>query len=285
MPKAERVEFSNRSAPLVKYVRERFLEEYIKHPNQFDARDVEKIKNDDWFVKRFVLARNRNKKKALTMMIESMKWRKAENFYDLKPSAFPEGMFRLGVLFPYENDKEGNSTIYIRIKFFTRIPELTEISKQYFCYILFQALERVEDGKDVTAIIDFKDAGPKNCDFGFVLFIFSKLTKYFPFLKGNFIVVDLTAIFYALWIVLKNMLPSSYSRKFKFVNRETIGEYVETENLPDFLGGTCRRPHRGDEMVPEGCLNNFDFLFQNGLSPKRIDEILNLFQPMFDCDD
>lgn len=102
---------TNNSAHLVTAAREKFLELLDKDDRDFFyPEDIQKIATDDWFVKRFLLARNKSVDNAATMMVDALKWRRSEDIRNLKPHYFPDDMFRVSAMFLYAPDKEGNLT-------------------------------------------------------------------------------------------------------------------------------------------------------------------------------
>ena len=105
------IKVTNRSAHLVKELRDKFMEEYNKEKDLYHETDIRKVLTDDWYVKRFLLARNRDVNESCQMMMEALKWKKSEGIHDLDGSYFPAEQFKLSSLFVYAPDKEGNITI------------------------------------------------------------------------------------------------------------------------------------------------------------------------------
>lgn len=86
---------SNRSAEDVQIIREKVLEEIAITPNEYHEDDIERVRTDDWFVKKFYITRNRNIKPAATSLISSLKWRKSQKVHELKESDLPDVYHRL----------------------------------------------------------------------------------------------------------------------------------------------------------------------------------------------
>jgi len=83
-----------------------------------------------------------------------------------------------------------------------------------------------------------------------LLFIVSSLKNYFPKGLSYFLVHGLPWILKPFWHIAKTWIPDEYRQLIKFSDPGTIREYVAEENLPDFMGGTCKRTYR---QPPDNC--------------------------------
>lgn len=83
-----------------------------------------------------------------------------------------------------------------------------------------------------------------------VFFLASTLVNYFPKGLSYLLLHDLPWILKPFWHIAKAWIPEDYKQLIKFSNSRTIFEYIDKENLPDFMGGTCKRDYRA---VPENC--------------------------------
>ncbi|RWS22667.1 Motile sperm domain-containing protein 2-like protein [Leptotrombidium deliense] len=283
----QQVVYTNRSAHLVKNVREMFMEEYERDKNQFFDEDVEKIMNDDWFVKRFLIARGRNVKNTSKMLIAAMRWRKNEDVRNTTMNMFPAAFHQIGGLFRYRDDKEGNAVIYFRIKYLFRIPEVSNALKKYGAFIMYKLDEDVHNStaKGFTGVIDFAGTGMKNCELGMLRYCITILTQYMPAGVNHILVANLPSILRAFWFTTKGWIPENRRKLVQFVNSETITEFIDSENLPKFLGGTCKQPYRGDEVVPDNCISIMDFAISIGVDVARAKEIHQFYEPYLEEED
>jgi hypothetical protein len=76
--------------------------------------------------------------------------------------------------------------------------------------------------------------------------------NYYPEMLGTMFIINSGFFFNAIWAIAKGFVDEKTRKK---VNIESSGytkkllELVESENLPDFLGGTCKCQH-----IQGGCL-------------------------------
>ena len=256
-------------------VRESFLEEYEKNKELYYEGDIEKIKEDDWYVTRFIL---RNKKKvepSVEMLKNSMQWRKEFGIPFMKETDFPQEFFRIGGIFPYEKDREGNAVIYMRIKIHKKIPELDLALKQYVIYIM-NKVDLEVDGRGMAIVFDCQDAGIGNVDMDMLWFLISSMNKYYPKGLSYILVYELPWILNAVWKIARGWIPEEQRKLIKFANKDQIFDFIDKENLPDFLGGICPKDYR---TAPKGCPSAEEIAKEKGMSDKDIEKMLKIYEP------
>ena len=121
---------------LIGKVRDRVLEDMEKHKDQYDASDIEKVRTSDWTVSRFVWIAKQNVDLAVSMAMEAMKWRKSYGVNDKQDSDFPIEFYKIGIIFPYEQDKKGRDVLYIRIKLYRSFQKFTDYFRQFFVHMI-----------------------------------------------------------------------------------------------------------------------------------------------------
>jgi hypothetical protein len=273
------IKVTNRSAHLVKELRDKFMEEYNKEKDLYHETDIRKVLTDDWYVKRFLLARNRDVHESCQMMMEALKWKKSEGIHDLDGSYFPAEQFKLSSLFVYAPDKEGNITIYFRVKYVLKHVDMIPTLRKFGNYIL-QIVDEETNGSGITVIADFDETGIQNAAEVDLLFdAISTLKKYFPFGINHIILLDLPWVLRAVWGMAKAWVPQNRRKLVEFVPRADIHKIVDRNNLPDFLGGCCTIPYAGSKVVPSGSPPIYKFALENlGLPAKTAEKICEMYQ-------
>lgn len=276
------IKVTNKSAHLVSELREKFLAS-IEPGDCFYKEDIEKVKRDDWFVKRFLLARSRDVSASLSMMKEALKWRKSEGVRDLKPDYFPDDLFRLSSMFIYAPDREGNVTIYFRPKYVIKHPDMVPTLKKFGNYLL-NIVDEETNGAGITVIADFNGSGIQVAESVDLLFYsISTINSYFPFGISHIVIVDLPIYLRAFWYAAKPLVPSNRRKLVDFISTADLKKLVAKEHLPDFLGGTCKLPYKGYSVVPPGCPSTYEFARNVlGLSDKAAEKIELCYRPIAD---
>ena len=123
---------------LVNEVRKLFLADYEANSELYDERDVNRIRNNDAFVWRYIVSNRHCTFKvhvAVDVLIEGMRWKKSFGVHDRKDTDFPLQFHQIAMVFPYNCDCEGRKVVYLRMKLYLNITELDSISKQFIAQI------------------------------------------------------------------------------------------------------------------------------------------------------
>lgn len=269
---------NSKSAQALIEVRKRFIEYAERNPDKVNERDKIKLATDDWYLKRYLLARNRKVKDTLDMLRKTMEWRNEFGIHISEDAMFPLEFYKIGALFPYENDKKGNLVLYLRIKYHRKIVEMVEVEKHFLVHT-FEKIDRITDGQGLVILFDCQGAGYANCDVDFLQFLISCATEHAPVGLQYIIVYRLPWVMNAFWSLARKLLPAYLANRVRFCDENTITEYIEPANLPDFMGGSCQRNYR---WIPPGCPSVFKLANAHGITDAEIAKILPQFQSLLD---
>lgn len=87
----------------------------------FYTEDIEDAKCNDFTIRRFLVLNDGKPDAALSSLLDAFRWYKKMSFREMKDNYFPAEVYQVGAVFPYEPDKDGRSTIYVRMKCSPRI--------------------------------------------------------------------------------------------------------------------------------------------------------------------
>lgn len=269
---------SSKSAQALIEVRRRFLEWAEQNPDKVNDRDKNKLANDDWYLKRYLLARNRKVNDTLDMLKKTMEWRNEFGIHISEDAMFPLEFYKIGALFPYENDKKGNMVLYLRIKYHRKITEMVDVEKHFLVHT-FEKIDRITNGQGLVILFDCQGAGYANCDIDFLQFLIMCATEHAPVGLQYIIVYKLPWLLNSFWSVVRKLLPQYLANRVRFCDENSIREFIEPSNLPDFMNGNCRRNYR---WIPPGCPSVFKLANAHGITDHEINKILPQFQPLLD---
>lgn len=230
------VDYSN----LVKDLRAIMIEEIEKEPSKYSQEDVEKVYKDEWFVARYLLRVKLDMKQAQQMMKKALEFR---NSPAVNIKVFPIEFYRIGALFVYEPDRKGNIPVYMRIRMHQKIPIVQQFLKA-FLFNMIEEADKQANGKGIVLVFDLQGASISNVDMDLLFFVITALVNYFPKGLSYMLVNELPWFLRSVWLVAKQWLSDDHKDLVKFSDSQTIYEYFKEENLPDFLGGTCKRDYR-----------------------------------------
>lgn len=244
----------------------------------YDDIDIERLRNSEWFVKRFLLASRRNANEAFEMLKITLAWRKSVQLSTTPINTFPREFFQIGGLFQYEPDLEGNPVIYMRIRMHRKIVELQEPIQQFLFYII-NKVDLESNNKGAVILFDCSGAGWNNMDLDMLKVLTEVAFKYFPFCIKKVIVYELSWMLNAFRRIAMSIIPSTFAKIVFFATKNDITNYIALENLPDFIGGTCQKNYRA---VPEGCPDVNSVAVERGFNLADVERIKGIFKPYLD---
>lgn len=225
---------------LTKELRDLIIEDIKADPKRFDPDDVKKVYNDEWFVARYLLRVKLDVKSAHQMLRKALEFR---NSPIISVKEFPEEFYMIGALFHYEPDRKGNIPVYMRIRMNQKIPLVAKFLKSFLFRVIEEA-DHIAGGKGIALVFDLQGAGFSNIDMDMLFFVVTTLVNYFPKGLSYMLVHELPWVMRSVWLVAKQWLSEDHRDLVKFSDAQTIYEYIEEKNLPDFMGGTCKRDYR-----------------------------------------
>lgn len=246
------------SIPSVREKLNIFLKENKDILDDIYNEDIEDAKKSDFTIRRFLVLNGGKVDAALTSLLDAFKWYKKMKFREITDNYFPSEVYRIGAVFPYEPDKAGRSTIYVRMKCSPRIPELVDVVKHYVSFLLWK-LDQESREKGWTIVTDFNGSGFSRWDLEFARHFVLVMRYYFPMGLQYKLCIDIGLIWRGLYFMMKDVLPKKFRDILIFLPKDSLNEYVNPENIPPFLGGTSRRKFNGSIVVPEGCPSGIEF--------------------------
>lgn len=227
-------------------VRNKVIEQLAEN-NELDSvykQDLTKVREDDWFVRRFIIHNLGNVELSVTQLVNCLKWRKYNQLYELEDNYFPQEMYRVGCIFIYERTQSSHSTLYIRLNRVKKIPELTETIKMFISHLLFK-LDQQAAGHGWVLVFDCQNAQYSNCDLEMAKHLIVTISKYFPTGLAFALAIDFPWILRTFWLMVKTIIPTNRRNLLKFCSKAEVELYIDKDRLPAYLGGESRRPYQG----------------------------------------
>lgn len=263
--------------PIVQQVRDLFLErEFKEHPEDFCLEDVKHIENMDFLLQRYVIMQRKDVEASVKMVTSMLKWRKERRLHEMSVKQFPQELTIAGGAFIYEPDKYGNRTLYLRASLCKNCTELKSSLRDFLTYLMF-CLDDPKDGSTYSVVMDLTNTTLTNYDIDLLTHVVALLKDYFPVNMDYFLAVNFPWILSAAWGLIKRLIPAEKRDAVQFISSDKIFDFIDKENCPDFLGGTCTKPY---SFVDQDQPNTIEYLQQvttKSIPHKRLKEILNLF--------
>lgn len=225
---------------LITELREKFFkklnDEGAPDSRGFHTADIERIKhNNDW-LRRFLEHNEYDLQESLSMLWEACNWRRKFGTNDISEDNVRKDYLEDGVIFSYGKDKDGKTLFIIKSKLHKGAKDFGELQR---CIIYwFERLEREGNGNQISLFFDMADAGLSNMDTEFTKYLIGLFKSYYPNFLNYIIVFEKPWILNAAFIMIKSWLPAKAISKIKFVTKSTLKDIVDPNYILKCWGGT-----------------------------------------------
>ena len=162
-----------------------------------------------------------------------------------------------------------------RVKINKKIKEWIDICKKFIIY-LFERVDREQDENKLTLIFDCAGSGLNNVNTDLLSFIILLLGNYYPMILNTSLVYELPWILNFVLKLVHSWLPEDQRELSNPITKKELNDYVDPDQLPDFLGGTCNLPYK---TVPKDVLSAHDLAKQLSISKSAADKLTKHLEP------
>lgn len=156
-----------------------------------------------------------------------------------------------------------------RVKIIKKINEWMPLVKKFIIY-LFEQVYREQNDCKITMLGDCTDAGISNVDLDLLIFTKS-LINYYPMILNAILVNELPSILSYILKLIHSFLPQNINESIDPITKIELNDYVDPNELPDFLDGTCNLPYR---EVPNQVLPAYDLAKKLEISKSATDQLI-----------
>ena len=232
----------------VNRIRKVLLEDYQTNNQSYDECDVQRVRDNDWTVLRFLKSNHMNEESALKSLTEAMQWRKTFGVNTTTDDYFPTDFYKIGGIFEYQTDKEGLPLLYFRVCVHHKVAELSEMIKQFFVHQV-NKIDSRSDGQ-WAVVFDCSNGGLANVDMDFARFITQVMQCYFPKGYKYILIYEMPWIMAAFWKITRTWLSNEVKEQIKSATGLEIFDFIDAENVPQYIpGGKCQK---SIHTIPEG---------------------------------
>ncbi|XP_064474589.1 motile sperm domain-containing protein 2-like [Ornithodoros turicata] len=216
--------------------RAQLLNDIQQDPAAYNPQDVKRIRECDELCRRYVRHKKLDVAAAVEFAKHSLQWRKHIGINDLREEDLEVDFFDRRVLVPYNQDKTGSHLLMVHVKGHFKDSSRVQEMRKFMAYFMEKILYEY-GALRVTILFDCTDAAIANFDMELIKFIIAVFKEYYPWALGHIIVYNMPWLFNAAWKIIKTMIPSEGVQRIKFVSKETLLDYVDSDKLPVCMGG------------------------------------------------
>lgn len=213
--------------------------------------DVDEALEQDDAVRRFLIATKGNLTEAKSKLIKSLQWRKQNNLRQLTDTSFPAEVYSVGGIFTYANDRSGRPTLHFRMSHAVIHKDLLSMVKSFITYTVYKA-DRLAGDRGLLVIVDCRGLRPAHLNLSILRTIIN-IKSNLPLFAAGLLAVQMPFFARIAFSLIENSSVSTKRPYMKSVSLDDLKYFILPDNLPDYLGGSCKIKYSGRSMVPNDC--------------------------------
>jgi hypothetical protein len=251
---------------VIESIKEKFLKyEYELNPELYHEIDVNRVRRDNWQIRRFVLDQeDGNPDKAYEAMIKALQWKKSFGIHDRDDQYFPKEFYELHGIEMYGRDREGRIIHWERTENRMKIPDFMNLEQQFIAHRM-EKLDSEGSMNGWTLVTDTLGASMTSVNLDMYKFKIG-LLQYYPQGLRSVLIMDLPWILNSLMKIILSFMSPKLRDYVHFIKRDQLTEFVDIDVIPVSLNGK-----RENRVLPDGLLPLYKSMHL-GLTEKQIDE-------------
>ena len=204
------------SAASIANLRKLFEAELTEHPDQYHSVDIDRVRTQDWQVKRFLLGHPDNESKAFDALCKALRWKKSFGVHDRDDAYFPRELWEMSGAEISGRDKHGHLVHWGVAKRLrkSKSPKARLLMEQFVVHIL-ERLDASAGEAGYIVVVDSNGAGVANVDLDMAKFVISILDYYQNGLRGSY-TVDLPWLLNSIMKLVMTFLSAKMREKVHF---------------------------------------------------------------------
>ncbi|XP_054158830.1 motile sperm domain-containing protein 2-like [Oppia nitens] len=217
-------------------VTNRLIQEFDSNPQLYEPVDMDCITSEGWLIKYCIFLEKMSETDAYNLISRTLKWRKLKGFAGKVDTDFPRELYQMGSVFQYNQDKDGNLVMIVRLdrQLGRLVPGASSrrLAKQFLAHQLDKLDKSANGNNRFVVLVDYTGTGSLALtELQLVLYLI-RLVRQFPACRY--------LIHYNQGPVARHMVQSTYRKSMdKFAEKKQIFDHFHDRYLPQYLGGTC----------------------------------------------
>ncbi|XP_060534835.1 motile sperm domain-containing protein 2-like isoform X2 [Cylas formicarius] len=238
---------------LVDELRSVFLKELSeKGTDAVHPKDLERFKNEDHWLQRFIAHNDNDIPLALKMVWGSLTWRKENNVNEISEKNIKMDIIIKGSFFPHGRDIDGKTIFIFKAKLHQKGTVNMDDLKRCVVY-WFERLERyifvnflivyvlwsfrTGKGEPISIFFDMDGCGLSNMDMEFIKYLIGLFKEYYPYFLSYILIFEMAWVLSAAFKVIKSWLPEKAVQRIRFISKKDIDTYVPLKEALRCWGG------------------------------------------------
>lgn len=253
-------------------VKKLIIKEFNTNPNKYHPIDMKRIRDDEWQIERFYLAK-KNVKEAFKQLCNALKWKKEIGIHEMVDTDFPTEFYKISSEEILGNDpKDGTLVIWTTSKY---TKEFSGLSKQINIFTAYEIehLDRLAGRNGIKIISDVGYASLTNVDIEMNKYSNFIMATYYPGLLKQAFIFNLSTFLGPIFTMILSIVDNETSKRIRVIRKEQLANYIDEQFIPiEFKGKRQEKKIR----LPQGTKSYKEII--SDLTPENInyyDKILN----------
>lgn len=222
----------------VNVLRSMILEKYesYKATDEFHPKDLQRLKNSDEWIIKFLNFSDGNMKVSFKQLWEALEWRQKYGVNDICEENVRMDYLIDSSIFLHGRDLFGKNMLIVKSKSHVRGARNMEDLKRCFIYWMERGV-REANYDQLTLIFDMNGAGMGNVDLEYMKVVINTIKTYYPESLRWILVYEMPWVMNATFQIIKRLLPKKAVEVLRVLNTKTIREHVGEDNMLVEWGG------------------------------------------------
>lgn len=218
-------------------VREKFEQELITNGHLYHSIDIERVRNEQWQVERFLIDQqpNDDENEAFKALCKSLQWKKSFGIHERCDQSFAKELWELCSVEINGRDYKGRVIQWESIRNQRKFKELKLIAQQFVAHNI-ERLDRMAGSDGFILVSNIDGANFSNIDNEIIQYKLATIDHY-PVGLRQLLVVDLPWFFNSLVRVMLSFTSPRLQEMIIYCKRTELTKYIDEKYIHHSLNG------------------------------------------------
>ncbi|KAH9507113.1 Motile sperm domain-containing protein 2 [Dermatophagoides farinae] len=218
----------------IERLRQRFEKEIETNPSYYHEIDIKRIREEEWPIKRFLIANNADENIAFDSMQRTYRWRNKFGIHDRTDQSFPREFWQLSGV-EIIRSINGQFVIIEVLRYQRKCNHLQQLQYQFVAHCL-EKVDRIAGENGFIALKDLTNAQHHNINFDLIEFQMI-VSDHFPLGLQQIWLVNCPWIIRPFLPIVVNFLFPKFRQLIHYLQSKQLLDSIDREQIPKTLGG------------------------------------------------
>ncbi|XP_014679759.1 PREDICTED: motile sperm domain-containing protein 2-like [Priapulus caudatus] len=179
------------------------------------------------------------------MVHESLAWRRSFAIADVTDADLLQEHHDQGAVYRHGVDRCGRPLLWMIGRKHRKSSALATHQRRYLA-AQFERYAAAHPGEQCVVLLDADATGMSHMDFDFISFLLACVKTYYPSIMAYILIYNLPWVLEFAWTIIKTWLHPKAVARVRFVPLKDVGQYVDEEQRPKYMGGSDEYVYKYD---------------------------------------